>query len=88
MSIGGENRFGMLDSSHLEQLSHDVNLVSAGVTLEWIASSAERMATQIPAALQSVLDEAGDAHLTGVEQVGPALAREISANCRRLLKRL
>ena len=88
MSIGGENRFGMLDNSHLEQLSHDVNLVSTGVTLEWIASSAERMATQMPAALQSVLDEAGDAHLTGVEQVGPALAREISANCRRLLERL
>lgn len=88
MSIGGENRFGMLDNRHLEQLSHDENLVTAGVTLEWITSSAERMATQMPAAFQSVLDEAGNTHLAGIEQVGPALTREIGANCRRLLERL
>lgn len=88
MSIGGENRFGMLDNSHLEQLSHDANLMAAGVTLEWINSSAIRMASQMPAALQSALDEANDARLAGVEQVGPALAREIGANCRRFLERL
>ena len=88
MSIGDENRFGMLDNSHLEQLSHDANLTAAGVTLEWINSSAIRMASQMPTALQSALDEANDAHLAGVEQVGPALAREIGANCRRFLERL
>ena len=88
MSIGGENRFCMLDGKHLEQLSHVESLVTAGVTREWITSSAERMATEIPSALQLVMDGANEACLDGIEQVGPALMREISANCRRLLERL
>ena len=88
MAIGGENRFGMLGSKHLEQLSHDENLVAAGITREWITSSAERMATEVPSALQSVLVETSEACLVGIEQVGPALMREIGANCRRFLERL
>lgn len=88
MSIGGENRFGMLSGKHLELLSSDENLNVAGVTLEWIVASAERMATEMPSALQVVLDYANEARLPGVDRVGPALAREISANCRRFLEHL
>ena len=88
MSIGGENRFGMLDGRHLEQLAHDESLAAAGITREWIMSSAERMATEAPQALRAVLDKASEACLVGIEQVGPALTHEISANCRRFLERL
>lgn len=88
MSIGGENRFGLLSGRHLERLSRDANLITAGITREWIASAAERMATEIPSALQVVLNSASKAHLAGIEQVGPALMREISANCRRFLEQL
>ncbi|MBR3326638.1 MAG: type II toxin-antitoxin system HipA family toxin [Atopobiaceae bacterium] len=88
MSIGGENRFGLLSGRHLERLSRDANLITAGITREWIASAAERMATEIPSALQVVLNSASKAHLAGIEQVGPALIREIGANCRRFLEQL
>lgn len=88
MSIGGENRFGMLDSKHLEQLSHNKGLAAAGITREWIMASAERMATEVPQALQAVLDEASEACLVGIKKVGPALIHEVSANCRRFLERL
>lgn len=88
MSIGGENRFGMLGAKHLEQLSHDKHLRAVGVTREWITASAERMAKELPTALQTVLNGASEAHLPGIEQVGPALIHEIGANCRRFLDRL
>ncbi|MBR3316531.1 MAG: hypothetical protein IKG21_01740 [Atopobiaceae bacterium] len=58
------------------------------MTREWIVSSAERMATQMPLALQMVLDDASEARLPGIEQIGPALTREIGANCARFLKLL
>ena len=86
MSIGGENRFGMLGSKNLKLLAQNENLASANVTLEWITSSAAHMASEIPSALQVVLDDASKARLPGVEQVGTALAREIGANCRRFLE--
>ena len=88
MSIGGENRFGMLKAENLEMLAHNALLVGSGVTYEWIAASALRMAQAIPTALHGVIQQALDNGTPGTERIAERLEGEIAANCRRLIERL
>ncbi len=88
MSLGGENRFGMLGEKTprdpLTQRKPCEGGHGAGMGRLVRRTHGDGDAL----ALQAVLGAASEARMDGVERIGPALARETSANCRRLLERL
>lgn len=88
MSIGGENRFGMLDEKNIEQLSKNEHLIAAGVTQQWVDAAAKRMAREIPVALRQVFDEASDEGLADIEALRDDMEREVGMNCRRFLSKM
>lgn len=88
MSIGGENRFGMLNGKHIERLSKNEHLIAAGVTWRWIDTVAKRMAKELPTVLHEVLEMASEEDLAGIDALREDMEREIRMNCSRFLNQV
>lgn len=88
LSIGGENRFGFVGREHVEKMVCDSALEELGLDAELLVGRFGKMAEFVPHALDEVIEEAYEAGTSGIDEVGPAMQAEISANCRRLLSRL
>ncbi|MGN0038680.1 MAG: hypothetical protein ACI36Y_06080 [Coriobacteriales bacterium] len=88
LSIGGENRFGMLSANHIEALVSNSSLGELSLGSDLLKERMAAMARVVPHALEEV---AGEARLQGVEGAADSAGKmlsEIEANCRRTLERL
>lgn len=82
LSIGGENRFGMVGSRNVESMVEANNLEDLGLGASFLCERLEVMARLVPEAAERVVGAAEE--MSGIERVGPPLVREIAANCRRM----
>ena len=81
MPIGREKRFGRLAGSNIKRFATN-NDLSIERCRELMVSLAERVYD----AVQSVVED--NRHITGVERIGPAPIRTISANCKAMLSNM
>lgn len=88
LSIGGENRFGMLGATNVEKMARDFGLKELGLGSALLCDRLAAMAELIPDALSAVLNEARVLDQTGVEALEGTMQQEIAGNCRRVLDRL
>ena len=86
LSIGGENRFGMVGAESVKRMVATSRLDELGLDADLLCGRLEAMAEAVPAAAERVVMDAS--RIAGTSQVGPALVREISSNCRRTLELL
>lgn len=85
LSIGGENRFGMLGAANVKKMVADCELEELGLGFDLLCGRLATMAGMIPDALDAVIAEA---YALGPRDVGVmegAMQEEIAGNCRRLL---
>lgn len=85
LSIGGENRFGLVGASHVSKLTQTCDLESLDLNAEMLCDRFQTMARMIPEALDREITEAEKRELIGIEKVAPILSSEIRANCARTL---
>lgn len=85
LSIGGENRFGMLGAANVEKMVRDCGLEELGLSSDLLCGRLVTMASMIPDALDTVVAEVSAFGFRDVEVVEHAMREEISSNCRRVL---
>lgn len=87
LSIGGENRFGMVGREQIKKMVRDSGLDDLGISTDLLCERFELMATELPAAVEREFNEA-----EGIDQtfllMGQKIVDEVSANCRRSIERL
>ncbi|MGN0078420.1 MAG: HipA domain-containing protein [Coriobacteriales bacterium] len=88
LSIGGENRFGMLGAEHVEKMVESCRLGELRLGARMLCARLEEMARAVPAVATAVVGEARAQGLAGIDNVGDALVEELSAHCRRTLELL
>ena len=88
LSIGGENRFGMLSAEHVAKMVRDCGLEALGLDDDLLMGRLRMMAQLIPSATDKVIEEAKVLDSAGIESVGSRMSREIRANCSRTLELL
>lgn len=86
LSIGGENRFGLIRRENIERMVRGNALDELGLDGELLSKRFEMMANLVPKALNDVLDES--ASFPGMEKIAPAFLSEVTANCRRSCERM
>lgn len=85
LSIGGENRFGMLGAANVEKMVRDCGLEELGLSSDLLCGRLATMAEMIPSALDTVVAEVSAFGPRDVEVVERAMREEASSNCRRVL---
>lgn len=85
LSIGGENRFGMLKRADVEKMTRDCRLDDLGLDADLLCEKLVMMANIVPDALRAVIDDAQSRELHGIDEVASALQGEIEDNCKRTL---
>ena len=88
LSIGGENRFGLLGAEHVGKMVRDSNLEEFGLGAGMLCARLADMAKLVPKALAKVLAEVRSCGTSDKDAVAEAMQREITANCERLLARM
>lgn len=88
LSIGGENRFGLLGAEHVGKMVRDSNLEEFGLGAGMLCARLADMAKLVPKALAKVLAEVRSYGTSDKDAVAEAMQREITANCERLLARM
>ena len=89
LSIGGENRFGLVGSNQIDKMTRDCQLEDLGLSSDLLKSRFKTMATVIPQALEKVLGEARTQEdIEILDTLGKTMCQEIGANCQRTLDRL
>ncbi len=88
LSIGGENRFGMLGADNVEKMVRDCNLDELELSTDLLCGRLGTMAKLIPNALDNVVAEARAQGLPGIEDIEEAMQKEIASNCSRTLMRM
>lgn len=85
LSIGGENRFGMLDAKHVTKMVRNCELETLGLDSNLLIGRLRTMAQLIPDATDGVIEQAKALDPAGVESIGPGMSCEIHSNCSRTL---
>ena len=88
LSIGGENRFGMLGAKHVTKMVHNCELEELGLDSNLLIDRLRIMAQLIPDATDRMIEEARTLDSAGVESIGLNMSREIRSNCSRTLELL
>ena len=88
LSIGGENRFGMLKRADVEKMVADCRLDGLGLGANLLCEKLATMAHVVPDALRATIDDAQSRKLHGISEVAGALQSEIEGNCKRTLSHL
>ena len=86
LSIGGENRFGLVESANIEKMVRDLGLNDVGLDAKTLSSRFRIMAAAIPPVLEEVVG--AHAGLRGIDKVAPPMQSEIAAHCQRTIERL
>ena len=85
LSIGGENRFGMLKRSDVEKMARDCHLDDLDLDASLLCEKLVAMANIVPDALQAVIGDAQLRKLHGIDEIADAMQSEIENNCKRTL---
>lgn len=85
LSIGGENRFGMLKKKHVEKMVVSCRLEELDIGADTLCEQFEIMARMVPQVLASVIEEARLQKVIGIDDIAERMQTEISANCARFL---
>ena len=85
LSIGGENRFGMVGLAQVKHMVATNNLLDVGLDESLLAGRLSMMAEIVPRATENVVARAKDEGIEGFDDLAPVLVGEIAANCRRTL---
>lgn len=88
LSIGGENRFGMVGAAHVENMVRTCGLEDVGLDADTLNDRFRKMAALVPGAVAEAIDDVRKDGIADVDEIGDALYREIAANCRRTAERL
>lgn len=88
LSIGGENRFGMLGAQHVEKTVRDCGLDEFGLDAGLLCARLATMAELTPKALSDVMGEARLSGFQGIDAVADTMQDEVAENCARVLARL
>lgn len=88
LSIGGENRFGMLGSANVEKMVRDCGLEELGLNSDLLCGRLAAMAELIPGKLDAVVADIRALNLCDFEILEGAMREEIADNCKRVLNRL
>ncbi len=87
LSIGGENRFGMVGREQVEKMVRDGNLDELGIGAGLLCERFELMAGMLPGAIAREAD-AVESVEPAFRPLGQKIVNEVSANCRRSIERL
>lgn len=88
LSIGGENRFGMLGAANVEKMVQDCGLEELNLDSALLCGQLATMAELVPKALDAVLSEAHAFDFQDLEIVEGTMREEITSNCHRTLAQL
>lgn len=88
LSIGGENRFGLVGAEHVEKMVQLCGLESLGLDATFLRSRFLTMAEMVPEAVAHVLEDARRRGLREANAVAEPMRSEIATNCRRTIERL
>ena len=88
MSIGGENRFGMVERKHIEKMVSTTCLSDFGFEGEMLSNAMHLMAERIPPALDAAINELKDSGLASGEDVVRSMVHGVRAICSRTTERL
>ena len=83
MSIGGENRLGYVERSHVTRFAD-----AAGIERERCLNLMASLCYRIPARTREVLGEASRQKLPGADELAERLAPRVEAHCARTLQML
>lgn len=85
LSIGGENRFGMVGEAQVEKMVASCKMDDLGLSAELLCDRFRTMASLLPDSVDVVVSRARDDRLEGIEAIGPTMCSEIRGNCERTL---
>ena len=88
MSIGGENRFGMVGRKNIEKMVSTTPLLDFGFESEMLSDAMRLMAERIPPALDDAISELGDSGIATGEDVVRSMMHGVRAICSRTIERL
>lgn len=88
LSIGGENRFGLVGAEQVENVVRTSHLESLDLSVAFLRSKFRVTTETVPDAVGRVLDEAHQRRLEGLEVIVDPMRAEIAAHCRKALERL
>lgn len=88
LSIGGENRFGVVGAEHVEKMVESCGLAAMGLDADLLVSRFKTMAKMVPEAVEDEVARATADGLPGAAEVGEAMKSEIAQNCARTLRNL
>ncbi len=88
LSIGGENRFGMLEAKNVRKMVPDCKLDELGLDFNLLRERLATMAELVPQALHAVLEESASKGVHDVDDVAGIMVEEVTKNCARVLARL
>lgn len=88
MSIGGENRFGMVGRKNIEKMVSTTPLLDFGFESEMLSDAMRLMAERIPPALDDAIGELGDSGIATGEDVVRSMMHGVRAICSRTIERL
>ena len=88
LSIGGENRFGMVGAEEIEKMVRVCNLDDLRLDAALLCERMQAMAKAMPGAVEAAFASACGRGVPGVEKVADKMKTEIEGNCERTLARL
>ena len=88
LSIGGENRFGMLGAKNVRKMVADCELEEVGLDSDLLCGRLATMAELVPGALREVASEALGEDFRDAEDVLTSLEDEVAQNCARVLEKM
>lgn len=88
LSIGGENRFGLVGKEHVEKMVENCGLDGLGLDVGMLVNRFAMMANMVPAAVEDEVARAVAGGLPGAAEVGEPMKSEIAQNCARTLRNL
>ncbi len=88
LSIGGENRFGLVGAEHVEKMVENCGLAAMGLDADMLVGRFKTMAKMVPEAVDAEVTRAVADGLPGAAEVGEAMKSEIGQNCARTIRNL
>lgn len=84
MSIGGENRLGFVNKTHVERFADMDALEREACRLDLMANFCDRIVTFVP----DVIAEAVEYGVRGIDELASWLVPRVESYCRRTLQQL
>lgn len=85
LSIGGENRFGMLRTEHIEKMAANCRLDDLGLGADALCRQFAAMAELVPGTLETTLAQIRLQNTPEIDEITEKMQAEITANCARSL---